>query len=277
MFGLKRRRRERIRRRPFPAAWEAILERNVAVWSRLSAEDRAELRGHVQVFLAEKTFEGCGGLEITDEIRVTVAAQACVLLLHRETDYYPGTRSILVYPMAYRAPTRRRTPDGLIVEEVQARLGEAWREGPVVLSWDDVLRGAADAADGHNVVFHEFAHQLDGESGANEGAPALPRASRYVAWARVLGAEYEHLLDDLMHHHRHLIDAYGATSPAEFFAVVTEAFFERPRALKRRHAALYEQLALFYRQDPSGWGRGEEAASAPGEPGIPDGPVPPPA
>ena len=249
MFGFKRRKRERLRARSFPPAWLEILQRNMAYYRQLSPEDQAELRGHIQVFLAEKRFEGCGGQAITDEVRVTIAAQACVLLLHRETDYYPRMRSILVYPHRYVATHQQRLPDGTVLEGVQTRLGESWHRGPVVLSWDDVLNGAADIHDGHNVVFHEFAHQLDSEYGANEGAPALPRRSMFIAWARVLGHEYEHLLEDLKQHRKTFIDAYGATNPAEFFAVVTETFFEQPVQLRRRHPELYEQLVAFYQQD----------------------------
>jgi MtfA peptidase len=251
MFGLKRKRRERIRNQPFPETWTEILKRNVAYYNRLSPEDQAELHGHIHVFLHEKEFEGCGGLEMNDEIRVTVAAQACILLLHRETDYYPALRSILVYPHHYFSPAARQLPDGVVAEGVQGRLGESWYRGPVVLSWDEVQRTAHDHYDGHNVVFHEFAHQLDSESGANEGAPLLPHRSMYIAWARVLGNEYQHLISELEHHHKTDLDAYGATNPAEFFAVITEAFFEKPRQLKQRHPRLYDQLALFYQQDPA--------------------------
>jgi Mlc titration factor MtfA (ptsG expression regulator) len=254
MFGLKRRRRRRLRERPVPAEWLAILKRNVPYVGTLSEAERRALCGHIQVFLAEKRFEGCGGLEITDEIRVTIAAQACVLLLSLETDYYPTLRAILVYPHRYVAHTARRQPDGTVIEGPQTRAGESWFRGAVVLSWDDVMRGAADIDDGRNVVFHEFAHQLDSESGANEGAPALGRRSRYLAWARVLGGEYRRLQADMESHRLTLLDTYGATSPAEFFAVVTEAFFEQPVALKRRHAALYAQLASFYGQDPAARG-----------------------
>jgi len=252
MFGfLKERRRRTLRQREFPAAWSGWLARNVPYVSRLDDEDLAELRGHIQVFLAEKSFEGCGGLEITDEIRVTVAAQACILLLHRETDYYPELRSILVYPSTYLVPGGRRTPDGLVVDEPEARLGESWVRGVVVLAWDSVLAGAADIHDGHNVVLHEFAHQLDQESGAGNGAPPLPRGSMYVAWARVLGREYDQLVRDVASHHQTLIDQYGARNPAEFFAVVTEAFFEKPHELRARHPELYGQMQAFYRQDPA--------------------------
>lgn len=250
VFGIKKKRRERLRAQQMPTAWAEIIERNVPYCRRLSPEDRRELQGHVQVFLAEKRFEGCGGLEITDEIRLTIAAQACVLLLHRETDYYPQLRVILVYPHTYIAETARRYAGGIVIEGREIRLGESWAQGAIVLSWDDVLRGAADIHDGHNVVMHEFAHQLDSESGVAEGAPVLPRRSMYIAWARVLKAEYEHLLDDMAHHRDTVLDSYAGTNPAEFFAVATEVFFEKPAELKTRHRALYEQLKLFYHQDP---------------------------
>jgi MtfA peptidase len=252
MFAwLKRRRRDAIRKSAFPDEWRAIIAKNVPYVKRLSPEDRGELIGHVQVFLAEKRFEGCGGMEITDEVRVTIAAQACVLLLHRQTDYYPKLASILVYPTTYLAPGGGRTADGLVTDGPQARLGESSARGAVVLVWDSVLAGAADVHDGHNVVLHEFAHQLDQESGASDGAPLLPRRSMYVAWTRVLGRDYDRLVRDAGRHHRTLIDQYGATNPAEFFAVATETFFERPRRLRSRHPALYSQLKEFYRQDPA--------------------------
>ena len=252
MFAwLKRRRREAIRRGPFPAAWRAIIEKNVPYAACLPPADREELAGHVQVFLAEKRFEGCGGMEITDEVRVTIAAQACILLLHRGSDCYPDLISILVYPSTYLAPGGRRTAGGFVAEDPEARLGESWARGVVVLVWDSVLAGAADIHDGHNVVLHEFAHQLDQESGTGDGAPILPKRSMYVAWARVLGAEFDQLVRDAEGNHRTLLDRYGATNPAEFFAVATEAFFEKPRQLRSTHRALYDQLQQFYRQDPA--------------------------
>ncbi|MDP8257580.1 MAG: zinc-dependent peptidase [Candidatus Alcyoniella australis] len=253
MFGFKQKRREKLKEQPFPPPWLAIIERNLPFFKKLPPEDQAELQGHVQVFLAEKKFEGLGGLEMTDEIRVTIAAQACILLLHRQTDYYPDLLSILVYPHHYFAPSIVRNPDGTVTEGVDARLGESWQRGEVVLSWNDVLSGAQDPHDGHNVVFHEFAHQLDAEAdGRTDGAPALPRRSMYISWARVLSTEYQQLLQDLEQHRRNCIDSYGATNPAEFFAVVTELFFEQGRQLKQCHPELYEQLRLFYQQDPAG-------------------------
>jgi len=251
MFGFKRRRRERLRSQPFPAEWLEVIEKNVPHYRCLSLEEQKELQGHIQVFLSEKNFEGCGGLEMNDEIRVTIAAQACILLLHRETEYYPTLQSILVYPRYYRVSDARLLADGTVIEGTDSRLGESWLHGVVVLSWDDVKGGAADIHDGHNVVFHEFAHQLDGESGSVEGAPDLVMRSRYIAWARVLGQGYQRLLDDLKHHRPTLLDSYAATDHAEFFAVLTECFFEKPSALKKRHPELYERLRDFYQQDPA--------------------------
>ncbi len=256
MLGfLRRRRRERIGAQPLPEAWWAIIDRRVPMIAAMNEDDRRELGRIIRILLDEKRFEGCGGLEMTDEVRVTIAAQAAVLLLHRPgTRYYPTLRSILVYPSAYFANTARQNPDGTITEGPQGRLGESWFRGSLVLSWDDVVRGAANDHDGRNVTLHEFAHQLDGDSGGMNGAPVLASPARYRDWARVLGHEFAELAEDLHKGHRTVIDPYGATNPAEFFAVVTELFFERPRAMRKHHAELYEQLATFYRRDPAGDG-----------------------
>lgn len=247
---LRERRRSRLRQRPFPEEWEAILERNVPLYQKLPEADRSELKGHIRVFLAEKRFEGAGGLTITDGIRVTIAAHACVLLLHRATDYYPGLYTIIVYPGAYVAARTVREPMGIVTERTDTRLGESSPRGAVVLSWDAVEAAASDVGDCRNVVLHEFAHQLDGEDGSVEGAPALSDRSRYVAWARILGREYERLRRDTALGRKTVLDRYGATSPAEFFAVTTECFFTRPELLKARHPELYAELQQYYQQDP---------------------------
>jgi Mlc titration factor MtfA (ptsG expression regulator) len=251
-FLFKSKRREALRGRLLSAEQRATIGRNVPYVATLSEEDQRELAGHIQVFLAEKTFEGCGGLVMTDEIRITIAAQACILLLHRETDYYPGLESILVYPSTYVVKNTRRKLGSLVVESDEARLGESWVRGTVVLAWDAVQRGASNFHDGHNVVLHEFAHQLDAEDGDMDGAPLLGKRSLYSAWAHALGAEYEELLERVAAHKPGDIDPYGATSPAEFFAVLTEAFFGTGVQLKSKHPELYEVLREFYRQDPAG-------------------------
>ncbi len=247
---LKRRKREALKQTPLNAQQRAILERNVPYLKRLTEADRQELDGLIQIFLAEKEFEGCGGLELTDEIRLTIAAQACILLLHRETDMYPDLDVILVYPSAYKVPAGH-AEGGIVLEGNQTRLGESWTRGIVVLAWDHVKSGAAQPADGQNVVLHEFAHQLDGEDGAMDGAPDLGTRARYTSWAHVLGDEFADLSERIHSGRPSDIDQYGATNPAEFFAVITEMFFEKPVALRKRHPELYEELAGFYHQDPA--------------------------
>jgi MtfA peptidase len=252
IFGfLKRRRRQRLRAQAFPRAWRSIVTRNLPIFRRLPPEDQTELLGHVQVFLAEKHFEGCGELELTDEIRVTIAAQACLLLLHRETDYYPHLITILVYPSGYTAHEARHLGGNIWEEGAQDRLGHtARRLGAMVLAWDSAKRGAADPLDGRNLVLHEFAHQLDFEDFQTDGAPALATRAEYLAWARVMSKEFEALRAADEAGTPTVLDTYGAKDPAEFFAVVTEAFFERPRALRAKHPELYAELARFFRQDP---------------------------
>lgn len=249
----KHRRRMKLRSLPVPASWLEIIDRNAPVTAALSEADRAELFGHVHVLLAEKRIEGCGGLPMTDEIRVTIAAQASLLLLHRETDYFPTLRSVLVYPDSYIAPLSEEQKDGTVIEGHEVREGESWHEGALALSWVDVMNGAADPHDGNNLVLHEFAHQLDSETGDEDGMPWLASAARRETWRRVLGAEFEALRHAVEDMRPTLLDEYGAESPAEFFAVATECFFELPCELKREHPELYEQLALFYTLDPANW------------------------
>jgi MtfA peptidase len=248
---LRTRRRARIRQQPFPPAWLAIVERNVPMYARLSPDDQAELRRKVLVFVAEKSFEGAGGLEMTDEVRVTIAAQACVLLLRLDDDdYYPRLRSIVVYPSAYRVPREQR--DGGLVHEGDAvHLGESWQHGAVVLAWNSARRGAVDPRDGKNVILHEFAHQLDQEDGAADGTPELETWACYAPWGRVLSEHYLALRKAAGRGGKAVLDTYGATNEAEFFAVATEAFFERPAMLRSRHPELYDELARYFNQDPA--------------------------
>jgi Mlc titration factor MtfA (ptsG expression regulator) len=251
MFGLlKNRRRRKLRATALPPAWEAIVRRNVPFYSFLGEADREELGGHIQVFLAEKHFEGCNGLVLSDEIRVTIAAHACLLLLHRTTDYYPRLVTVLVYPEAFVAPVVEALPDGAVLEEEAVEEGEAWKEGVVILSWSEVLAAASPAGDGYNVALHEFAHQLDLEDGEADGTPLLERG-QYAAWTKVLEADYRRLVRDVERGRPTVLDDYGATDPAEFFAVATECFFEQPVELREKHRALYEVLQAYYRLDPA--------------------------
>jgi Mlc titration factor MtfA (ptsG expression regulator) len=251
-FGiLEQRRRRKLKGAPFPAAWRSIITRNVPIFRRLPQADQVELLGHVQVFLAEKHFEGCGGLELTDEIQVTIAAQACLLLLHRKTDYYPQLTSILVYPSSYAAHETRHLGANIWQEADEYRLGHTGRRlGSLVLAWEDARHGAADPSDGRNLVLHEFAHQLDFEDYATDGAPALATKAEYKSWSRVLSQEFVALRAADESGIPTVLDTYGAENPAEFFAVVTEAFFERPQGLRAKHPELYAEFARFFRQDP---------------------------
>jgi MtfA peptidase len=253
MLGfLKGRRRNRLRAESFPAAWHSLIVESVAFFSRLSAKDQAELLGHVHVFLAEKRFEGCAGLVMTDEIRVVVAAQACLLLLHRKTDYFPRLITILVYPSTYTVAEERRLAPNITWEGQEQRLGETGRQlGSLVLAWDAVKAGAADASDGRNVVFHEFAHQLDFEDYTTDGVPLLGSREQQRTWSTIMRVEFAALRAADETGIPTLLDSYGATNPAEFFAVTVEAFFERPKAMKFRHPRMYQELKRYFRQDPS--------------------------
>jgi len=252
MYGLKTRRRNRLRSQPLPESWLTVLQHNVPYYKRLSLPERTKLSQDIQVFIAEKNFEGCGGLKMTDEIKVTIAAYACILLLHLpQHDYYPRLQSILVYPDAYAVPVVRSGPGNTILEGQEMRAGESWRTGAVVISWNHVLRRPGEVGNARNVVLHEFAHQLDQQKGFADGAPALPKTSMYRAWARILSREYRALSEAADTGQPTFLDKYGATDPAEFFAVATEHFFEQPQQFKERHAELYEELKSYYQQDPA--------------------------
>jgi len=238
---------------PFPPEWEEILARNVPLYARLPASLKQQLHGHIQVLVSEKHFEGCGGLEMTDEIKVTIAAQAGILLLNRKPRYYPRLESILVYPGTFLSESISYLGNHVYIEGQAAHLGESWRSGALVLAWDSVKHGVMDVRDGQNVVFHEFAHQLDQENGAADGAPVLERSSLYATWARILHKEYVQMQSKVRHGLKTVMDAYGATNPAEFFAVATETFFEKPHAMKGKHPELYEVLKSYYKLDPRDW------------------------
>lgn len=249
----KTRHRNRVLASPFPKAWRAILKRRLPFFHALPADLQLQLKRHIQVFLAEKHFVGCDGLQITDEIRVTIAAQACLLLLNRKTDFYPKLRQILVYPDAFIVDSQRQDPAGLISQQRNVLAGESWEHGQVILSWKNTLEGAANPHDGNNVVIHEFAHQLDQEDGYANGAPILQRRQDYLSWSSVFNQVFNELVHDAAMGKPSLFDYYGATNPAEFFAVVTEVFFEKPEALNLEHPALYRELSHFYQVDPINW------------------------
>lgn len=246
-------RRRRIVAQPFPAAWRTILRRRMPLLRRLPPDLQLQLKRRMQVFLAEKPFIGCNGLVVTEEMRVLVAAQACLLILNRPTEYFPRLTQVLLYPSAYWVDRKEGDGSGVQHERREARSGESWVLGQVILSWPDVLAGAADPGDGQNLVIHEFAHQLDQERGRATGAPFLGQRSRYARWAKVFGSEFHRLRQELARGEETLLSPYAATEPAEFFAVASEVFFEQPHQMAERHAALYEQLARYYAVDPLAW------------------------
>jgi hypothetical protein len=248
---LRNRRRRALLREPFPQPWKDLLEENVRSYRRLTAAEQGRVRDYVQIFAAEKHWEGCGGQQITDEVRVTVAGLVAILVLGLEAEYFDHVLSILVYPDAYVARASTGAGPGVIIEGDSARQGEAWYRGPVILSWSDVLAGGLERVHGRNLVFHEFAHQLDMLNGRRaDGVPPLETAAQAERWTKVVGEHYRELVHDCSRGHAALLDCYGATSPAEFFAVATETFFQRPSAMQHRHPELYACLREFYRQDP---------------------------
>jgi len=251
MFGFKQYRRRKIRAAPFPPGWEKALETRVALYRALPVPDRAEIRRQTLVFLSEKSFEGCSKLAVSEEMKLTVAAQACLLILRRPGDYYPRLRSILLYPHPFIAKLSWAEEEGLVHEEEEERDGESWREGAVVLAWDEVRRDSRGG--GRNIVLHEFAHQLDEEDGTADGCPLLADPDLRARWTKVMTGEFGRLGREVDAGRRTFLDEYGAEDPAEFFAVATESFFTRGRLLARRHPDLYDLFRRYYGQDPAAW------------------------
>jgi Mlc titration factor MtfA (ptsG expression regulator) len=247
------RRRKKLTRAPFPASWEEALRNNVAHYAVLDDSERVELRALIQVFIAEKHWEGAGGLELDDEIRVTISAQACMLLLGLPHNYYRNVQTIIVYPSTVVPPRQNRSffentiaPE----EEVLPILGQAFMQGPVILVWDAALRDGRHPELGHSVVYHEFAHKLDMLDGAADGTPPLKNRAEYRDWVLICSREYQRLRDDVADGRNSFLDAYGATNEAEFFAVATEQFFDQPRLMVHHSPDLYRVLKEYYRQDP---------------------------
>ena len=249
----RRWRDRRIRETPLSQGQLSSLRAALPFFDSLTEAERERLKDKIKLFLAEKRFYGCAGLRIDDEIRVTIAAEACLLILNHEGEVYPGLTSILVYPTAFIVRHDEEDEDGVVSSGSRDLLGESWDNGRVILAWDAVAHGTADLSDGNNVVLHEFAHQLDALSGRADGAPPLLHNS-YKSWARVLSQNYQDLQDRSERGLPTTIDDYGATNPAEFFAVATETFFEQPHDLQRRRPDLFEELKTYYRLDPRDWG-----------------------
>lgn len=252
MFGFKKWRRKRHIKKPFPSRRKQIIEEYVPYARHLSQKKQSRLFDLISIFLKERRFEGCGDLKISEEIKVTIAAQACIMLLGSEdlSFLYDDLRSILVYPEPYVAKVKTNTSGYIAEEGFQQRHGEAWSRGYVVLAWSEVQKGAEHPRDGKNLIFHEFAHQLDYQFGISASANQPSGESEPQSLSGVIADEYQKLLRDLNNNKPSFIDPYGAKNTAELFAVCSVSFFEEPHQLSQHHPALYNQLKSFYRQDP---------------------------
>ncbi len=249
LFAWPQWRRRLALRQSFPEQWRTVLEDLVPLYRRLPPPLQRQLEHHVQLFLTEKPIYGCDGLEVTDRIRVTIAGHACLLIVARPFSDFDNIRSVLVYPGAYWV--REAVSDGMLeAQEQEIRAGESWDEGKVVLSWDDCMAAARDPDGPHNVVLHEFAHQLDHAGGVTNGAPRLDSTSAR-RWQAVMSEAYERLMRDFDEDEISWLDPYGMSHPVEFFAVLSEAFFQQPRTLRRHEPDIYDILTRFYRISPA--------------------------
>jgi MtfA peptidase len=235
---------------PIPSFWRSLLQSQVPLSRRLTTGQRERLLQKMQQLIHGCRWEGCAGLRLTEDMQVVIAAHACLLVLEHPGDPYPGLDSILIYPGTFR-PRRFSWTPSADAEEADPELGESWNHGVVILAWDSAVAGAADPADGQNVVLHEFAHQLDTASGRADGIPRLPDATALASWSAMLERDFERLSREAEAGTQGVLDHYGATDQAEFFAVATEAFFERPIELQRERPTLYEALRGYYQQDPA--------------------------
>ena len=252
VWQLKRVRRDKLFLKPLPPDWVRILKSNVPLYSLLPQDLRQKLHGCINLFLDEKEFFGCAGLQITDQIRLTIAGNASILLLKRKDPRFTGFTSILVYPETYVAEEIKY--DGMVeIHGQSARAGESWHRGPVVLSWSDIMHDKLEEHHGHNVILHEFAHKLDEENEIMDGLPILRNSADYKEWAEVLRREYDALQKRIDKGKDTVLDGYATVSPPEFFAVATESFFEKPEQMKNKLPELYEQLKRFYNLDPATW------------------------
>lgn len=247
------RRRQRVAQRPLSPQWRAIVEQRLAPYSQLTPDQRQRLHEQMQVFLAEKQFLGCNDLVVTEDMRVTVAAIASLLLLHDQGHYFLKLKTILIYPSAYWVTETVPTDRYIHQERRVSRLGESWSRDQLVLAWDQVDYDSHHWHDGRNVVLHEFAHQLDQAEGSANGVPRLPQNIDAAQWSQVMTAAYQDLVEAVRKSRRARLNQYGATNPAEFFSVATETFFEQPKKLQRHYPELFKLLWQYYRINPIHW------------------------
>jgi len=255
MYGFfsKKRRRQQLLDEPLPSEWRQIIERNVAVVSLLSTAERARLVDAVKIIVAERPFVGSGGMVITDEVKVTIVAQAALLLLGEEGYYFDRVPTIFVYPHFQTTKAFHNLQSAHLVEEGVAVEGQVLEQGEIRLAWDEVLYGGQDPTDGENVVLHEFAHHLDRLDGDVDGIPPLAESDLRRRWPEVFDRELAALRHDLRAGREAFLHEEAADSRAELFAYSTECFFEQPLDLEGFHPELYECLRAFYRIDPRAW------------------------
>jgi len=252
-FGTTLRRwnmRRILRHHPIPHHIWRRVTRKIAVLQGLDAVQMAHLRELATWFLHRKAINGVQGLEVTQAMRVAVAAQACLLILNLGIDYFDGWVEVILYPGAFRVDHEQRDAFGLVHNDTKVLSGEAWLRGPVILSWDDVERDSYQPEVGHNVVLHEFAHKLDGRNGGTNGMPPLRRGMSRKRWAEDFSAAFDALCSQVAAGETPCINPYVATSPAEFFAVASEYYFTAPDLLQDCYPGVHRQLELFYRHAP---------------------------
>lgn len=249
----KKRRRAGLLRRTFlnDPVWAAALAYPPELFAGLTAAENQRLREWASLFLATKQFYGARDFVLTGEMQAAIAAQACLPILNLDLDYYAGWTSIVVYEDSFIAPREETDADGIVHSGSEVLAGESWEGGPVVLSWADCAPGAYPHGPAGNVVIHEFAHKLDMNNGLANGMPPLHRGMSPAAWAAALASAYEELRAALERGAEPLLDEYAAEDPAEFFAVSSEYFFMAPGYLRQVYPGVYQQLALYYRQDPA--------------------------
>lgn len=243
-------RRSLIRRRSFPESWQNVLDSRVPYYKFLPEVLKNELRTHMMVILNEKNFEGCGGLDLTEEKKAIIAAYATILILGEPAGYYPSLQAILVYPDDYIAPVHEEDASGIMTEGMEPRSGESWDLGSIVLSWNDIQQDISNPGSGKNLIFHEFSHQLDDRYGITSGIDNDGNVLTSSEEDEILAKHFRHLRRAVNRRQQTLLDPYGATNPAEFFAVATECFFENAHNLNKQHPQLYHLLKAFYNIDP---------------------------
>jgi len=246
-------RRKSISERPFPIQWEQALSRYWPLFSRLPYVLKRNLKQHIQLFMTEKEIIGCNGLELTEQERVIIAAQACLLIINKSFNHFDLLKTVLVYPSSFTSNREMNLGNGTVARDQRILSGESWSTGKIILSWQDTVNGIANDKDGLNVVIHEFAHLLDHESGSANGAPLLNKQDNYETWSNVWNDAFLRFIYHIESGTPTFLNPYGASNPAEFFAVVSELFFENGKLLIAHEPRLYEQLKSYYDVDPVSW------------------------